>query len=1688
MMGDDVLDGAEGNDILYGEDGDDNLAGGDGVDRLYGGNDNDSLSGGLGDDRLYGQDGNDQINGGAGDDIITGGMGDDIIIGGSGDDDLTGHGGNDVLSAGSGNDILDGSSGDDIYIFGANDGDNIITDIAGENSVVFAAGIEGNGSLVDEPSLNFDHIWLTQQGDDLMIGVVGGDTVVTVSGYYADSAVSFVDRVQTATATLFLDDPVVQDLIAEMTLLSSDAPESVPVELADRLGDIWQQSETAAPRAAEDVQTIEIANHTANAINLDGWPDIPPSGTSEINLVNEAGWPRDVDDVPEGNAQVEGWGTGYASESIWQATDGPYGLDIIALLSGQTDADNQAGGGRTNHFAVNDGSAYEFSYYFRADSSLDQGVYFGLSNTSSDTSAYVEDVSGEVGSEDSAVRNPYFFAASGNQLNALVDDGTLEDGTWYRVTGYVFEEGREPGEQGLYGGVFNTETGERVLDTTNFRWREDRQNDNVYSRFFNLGGEQGFSTEFYLPQVREVLDQTYLTGRGDELNRLADSLFVGGATVEGFANYSQYALDGEARWAEVTGPDGNPIIAVQAGQFDDVAAGGGNHSNEVVVDASRTYRYVQYFRKSDLERHDIFAGLIASGDTGDGKEWLSTGNTADNSYFLSLTSDMQQALAADPNSNFEEDEWYALVGYVLPEGSETAPNGTYGGVYRLDGDGDVGAQVDGINVPAFRWASNSTEITVSSRFFTFNDTLEHGWSTYFGAPEFSAIPEGSLDYFNQNPSDFGSQALGDPVTIDASIGVTDIDSSSLTYSLIEDGNTALGLIESINEETGVLIYRPLAGAIGSDNFTVAVTDEAGNTTVIPINIELSVPGVNLAPDSPEGGYALAIDENSAEGAVVGTLTATDPDGDGGIDFRFANSLVTYVGNRYVTYSDDGMFRLERDTGRVILNEGNLGFEGNGVGEVADIPTYDIIITDLNSGRNSQRSETTLDIAIADVNEAHSVNDVTISINHFGRALGPFIPVPDADGFAINLNDQILSDPEQSHIVWSIAAVTLDGNALSDHPWEVDSDGSLHLVGSIAADQSYVLTIEAVDPELGPSSTVSADVTLEVGADDGFEANFAFLGNYNFDFSVLGNILAPVVLDLDGDGVELISFAQSTVDFDVDGDGILDRTGWFGADDGLLVYDINNNGIVDDGSEISFQQYIEGAFSDLEGLAFFDSNANGLLDGGDDEFGNFRIWRDLNQDGITDDGELLTLEEIGVANIGLTGTLTGDLPNASDNVIYATSTYENSDGTTGTAGDTFFVFDPLFNDPGNDIPDPDIDDGTNTGGELDLDRDALTFSDRFYDRKSKRYRAQAIGGRLTIRPRRQRDNFDARAGAVSGSTILDFRGRKQVGYLSTLVIDLDGDGVETRRYKKSRARFDIDGDGSRDNVGWVGRGDGLLVIDRNGNGIVDNGAELSFLTENPAAGSALGGLFSLDSNNNGFITAADDRFDELRIWVDANDNGITDVGELSTLADHEIVSINLNARANDDSARIGRNLLLSTSTFRRSDGSVGSIGDTALAFRPAGPAPSNGASPSNVLTDSSLLSSGVSPDSLVAQIETSSAGQGLALLSGQTIGEIIRNQMRLGVDRPVGGTNEMVFADQMTSIEDAMTEFGEPTSIETMAGEGGDNMASVDPDVIDLDAARLALMVQDMSSFGAGASATSMLDRNNQIRPVDFFAA
>lgn len=128
----------------------------------------------------------------------------------------------------------------------------------------------------------------------------------------------------------------------------------------------------------------------------------------------------------------------------------------------------------------------------------------------------------------------------------------------------------------------------------------------------------------------------------------------------------------------------------------------------------------------------------------------------------------------------------------------------------------------------------------------------------------------------------------------------------------------------------------------------------------------------------------------------------------------------------------------------------------------------------------------------------------------------------------------------------------------------------------------------------------------------------------------------------------------------------------------------------------------------------------------------------------------------------------------------------------------------------------------------------------------------------------------------------------------LVLDIEGNGVALQSLESSSARFDLFGTGHIVPLAWIQGDDALLVRDGNGNGMIDSGRELfgNFIGDSGynEVPSGFDHLALHDSNNDGIIDAADPVFAELELWQDTDGDGVSQPGELHSLASLGVAAI------------------------------------------------------------------------------------------------------------------------------------------------------------------------------------------------------
>ena len=146
-----------------------------------------------------------------------------------------------------------------------------------------------------------------------------------------------------------------------------------------------------------------------------------------------------------------------------------------------------------------------------------------------------------------------------------------------------------------------------------------------------------------------------------------------------------------------------------------------------------------------------------------------------------------------------------------------------------------------------------------------------------------------------------------------------------------------------------------------------------------------------------------------------------------------------------------------------------------------------------------------------------------------------------------------------------------------------------------------------------------------------------INNVDFDTDGASNVppqtAALVVFDLGEDGLQITPSANSNAMFDIDGDGFMEQTAWIGLNDAFLVLDRNQDGLINDTSEM-FATYGAAVSPEVgpAALSSLDTNGDGIFDRYDNDWDKVRLWVDSNQNGQTEIGELMALHRFGMAEI------------------------------------------------------------------------------------------------------------------------------------------------------------------------------------------------------------------------------------------------------------------------------------------------------------------------------------------------------------------------------------------------------------------------------------------------------------------------
>ncbi len=186
----------------------------------------------------------------------------------------------------------------------------------------------------------------------------------------------------------------------------------------------------------------------------------------------------------------------------------------------------------------------------------------------------------------------------------------------------------------------------------------------------------------------------------------------------------------------------------------------------------------------------------------------------------------------------------------------------------------------------------------------------------------------------------------------------------------------------------------------------------------------------------------------------------------------------------------------------------------------------------------------------------------------------------------------------------------------------------------------------------------------------FQMEFRFEMSVDIQMAVqrLDQQQDPIVIDLDGDGIELTTVEEG-VRFDIRGTGKPVQTGWIKGGDAFLARDVDGNGRIDSGLEFFGDQW--GSKNGFEELRKLDSNGDGFIGPEDRDYTQLVLWRD-NGDGVSTSDEMLTLQQAGIERIALNYKNTNVITET-NNVISQKSFFIRKDKSVGRVVDVLLNY-------------------------------------------------------------------------------------------------------------------------------------------------------------------------------------------------------------------------------------------------------------------------------------------------------------------------------------------------------------------------------------------------------------------------------
>lgn len=587
--------------------------------------------------------------------------------------------------------------------------------------------------------------------------------------------------------------------------------------------------------------------------------------------------------------------------------------------------------------------------------------------------------------------------------------------------------------------------------------------------------------------------------------------------------------------------------------------------------------------------------------------------TADFSLAISPANDVPVQLSALPPISALEDQPLSV----------TLPDGIF-----ADADGDVltysARLADGAPLPGWLQFDGLTFSGIPPQ--NFNGSIDLIVSASDGTAQTDAPLRLTITAVNDAPVLSAalidqSALLGDPINFAIPSGTfSDVDSDGLSLTAtLADGSPLPSWLSFDGQ-------RLVGTAPSTGTFDVRITASDGSASISDI-VTLAVLPRNRAPDAQDDGLFVT-DQSQQLVIAAADLLANDSDPDGD-----TLQIVSVQGAAHGTVS--------------IAANGDIIYTPNGTYVGTDSFSYT-----LSDG-------TTTDVAQVSVLVESPFANWTQGTAGNDKLFGNMAMANQIFGAAGN--DMIKGGQQDDMLAGGDGNDHLIGLGGNDHFW--GGAGSDLINGNSGQDYAHYAGLRSSYSIVTVNGTVTVvDNAPTQDGNDGTDS-ISSIEQLVFKNGETASVISPIVLDLDGRGVQTLSASASKARYDFNGDGRRDDTSWIGATEGFLFLDRDGNGTLSGANELSFIDDLPGARSDLDGLRAFDSDGNGKLAAGDGMFARFRVWRDGDGDGIVDSGEVMTLAQAGVKAINLTGSAVNAASAFGEVAVVNQGSYVRTDGST-----------------------------------------------------------------------------------------------------------------------------------------------------------------------------------------------------------------------------------------------------------------------------------------------------------------------------------------------------------------------------------------------------------------------------------------